>query len=118
MPMRIVGEGMAVPEYEAVPPVAVTDATVAGVVEPRAEEAAPDEVPMAEAMMADEAVTMAHETGMAEAMPAEVAEAAAATEVHAAAAAMAAPSAAATATAMTSAELVDAARHGLHHVHV
>ena len=106
---------MAVPEHEAASPVAVTEATVARVVVPRAEEAAPDEVPMAEARP-EEAMSMAHETGMAEAMPADVAEAATSTEVHATAAAMAAPSAAATATAMTRTELVDAGR--LHRVHV
>jgi hypothetical protein len=107
MPMRIVGEGMAVPEHEAAPPVAMTEAAVARVVEPRAE-AVPDELAMAEAMMPDKAVAMTPEAGMAEAMSA-AAEVTAATAAEVAAAA---------ATAMTRAELVDAGRQRLHRVHV
>jgi hypothetical protein len=114
MPMWIVGEGMAVPEHKAAPPVAMTEATVARVVESRAEEAVPDEVAMAEAMMPDKAVmankavAMTPEAGMAEAMS-TAAEVTTATAAEVAAAA---------ATAMTRAELVDAGRQRLHRVHI
>jgi hypothetical protein len=114
MPMRIVGEGMAMPEDEAMPPVAVTEATVAGVVESRAEKAVPDEVPMAEAMVANEAMAMTHEAGMAEAMSAAMESHSAAAEVTATTAASAEVPAAATTTAATSAELVVVGRLRLH----
>jgi hypothetical protein len=84
----------------------------------------PDEVPMAEAMMADEAVAMADEAGVPEAVSTEVAHSAAtSTKVHAAAAATDVHSAAAAATmaahttaAATSAELVFGSRLRLHRI--
>ena len=120
MMVRIKRERMAVPDHPAVPPVSVTEATVARVVEPRAEKAVPDEVPMAEAMvaneamMAHEAMAMTHEAGMAEAMSAAMeSHSAAAAEVTATTAATAEVTAAAT-TAAPSAELVVVGRLRLH----